>query len=175
MKILSRWKSSVFVMGIAAFLLAFTGSMSSASAASTFWWYKSKYSGGFITASPTTSNVWMESTITGAPTSIYQQWNWLSASAGVDGFHQLQNRGNGLCLMSDDASARNAVWMSECDSSKTGQFWGNNTSTVIESLYWFNTLRVSPESAAIYSSYALDDYNIYGISRETHSWTASHD
>ncbi|MFD3583273.1 hypothetical protein [Streptomyces sp. NPDC058683] len=104
--------------------------------------------------------------------SIYQQWNWLNPT--MDGMHQLQNRGNGLCLMTDNNSDRNAVWASECNSSKAGQFWENDLPSQIASHYWFDTLRVSPGSSAVYSSDNNDDYNHHGIPLETHYWNPSH-
>ncbi|GAA3574758.1 RICIN domain-containing protein [Streptomyces osmaniensis] len=49
-----------------------------------------------------------------------QQWDWVGSGHGS--YHQLKNRVTGKCLMTDNRTDTNAVWMSDCRDA-AGQWW----------------------------------------------------
>ncbi|WP_225836212.1 RICIN domain-containing protein [Streptomyces sp. NK08204] len=50
-----------------------------------------------------------------------QQWDWVGS--GHNGYLQLKNRETGRCLMTDNKTNTNAVWMSDCSTGAAGQWW----------------------------------------------------
>lgn len=103
-------------MGLSAFMLAITGALSPASAA-TYWWYSNTNgclgsSGGNALVLPCTSQT-------------TQDWYWGTESNQWQGhtMRRLVNRYTGACLTTDNATELNAVWMSPCGGGRSGQFW----------------------------------------------------
>lgn len=68
-----------------------------------------------------------------------QQWDWVGSGHGS--YHQLKNRVTGKCLMTDNNTNTNAVWMSDCRDA-AGQWWFYDTPS--ESL--FNQIGAAGES-----------------------------
>ncbi len=140
-----------------------------ASAATTYWTYQSQYNGNCLTAAAASDGVFT-TTCQGWQS---QDWDWIG-SANIYGQHQLKSRTRGLCLTTDAKSDRNAVWLSSCNGGQ-GQYWDNDFPPYLyaDGDFWLNSLRISPESDAVYTSDAQNDWNVYGIPYSTHHWNAN--
>lgn len=151
MKITSRPARLALTTGLAASLVAVSGSLTPASAAAVYWTFKSGQSGKCLTGS-STGKVWVAG-CTGGKT---QQWDWIG---GGRTYNELKNRATGTCLTTDWKTYNNAVWLSRCNSSRpASQLFGYGDGYIgaYDSLgdMWFYRLRTSPSgSAAVYSSH----------------------
>ncbi|WP_129843710.1 RICIN domain-containing protein [Streptomyces sp. RFCAC02] len=172
MNSLTRHRRSVIVAGLAALLLALSGTLSTASAATTYWTFKSSHNGRCLTGS-SSGAVWVASCNGGSS----QQWDWVGTGRSYLGqsYHMLKNRAAGECLMTDFKTDRNSVWLSACDGDEVGLWWSNDVPNQLDLYSSTNSLRVSPSgSDAVYTSDWLVDENAYGIPYSSHSWSRSH-
>jgi hypothetical protein len=173
---ISVWrKRSALGAGLAALFVAGSGALSAtpASAAATYWTFKSAYNGECLNGSATTAAVWT-APCNGGPS---QQWDWIGAVENWNGRYQkLQNRHSGECLMSDSESGggRNAVWQSNCNQNTTNLYWSFDGGNELSFPYVDNSLRVAASSSdAVYCSSPLWDA-ASDLPYLTHVWRGSH-
>lgn len=129
-------------------------------AAPAYWSFKNDQRGSCLTAganSGGTGKAYVAACTSGSS----QDWDWV----GSGEYKRLQSRSSGLCLMSDDNSNVNTVWISTC-SSNPGQYWhykydDNGNGFLYNKLGFYtygNGLRTSPSSAsAVYSVNVVGD------------------
>jgi hypothetical protein len=103
-------------------LVAGAGLMFPSSAqAATYWTFKNERFGTCLTAGDSGS----------AYATLCQGWNrqqWDWVGDGPGSYMQLKNRETGKCLVSDNKSDTNAVWMGTC-SAVNGQWWYYDAAT----------------------------------------------
>ncbi|MEJ3746876.1 RICIN domain-containing protein [Actinomycetes bacterium KLBMP 9797] len=169
-----RRKRFALAAGLAALFVAGSGALSpgTASAAATYWTFKSAHNGKCLNGSATTSAVWTAA-CNGGPS---QQWDWIGAVENWNGRYQkLRNRHSGECLMSDSESGggRNAVWQSNCNQNTTYLYWSFDGGRELSFPFVDNSLRVAESSSdAVYCSSPTWDYP--DIAYVTHVWHGSH-
>ncbi|MFD9001412.1 RICIN domain-containing protein [Streptomyces sp. NPDC059582] len=93
----------------------------SAQAAPTYWTFTNGRFSTCLTAGDTGTAF-----ATSCVGSTRQQWDWVSDGPGSS--QALKNRNTGLCLMTDNKTNTNAVWMSTCNGS-AGQWWYYDAAT----------------------------------------------
>lgn len=163
MKIVSRLARAALTTGLAASLLAGSGWFTPASAAPTYWTFKSKESGGCLIGS-STGKVWA-GTCNG---SASQQWDWIGTAPE---FNQLKNRATGNCLTTDWHTYNNALWQAPCNSGDAGQRYSYEENYIGAGIDFFWRLRTSPSgSVAVYNS----DITYAGIADKYYRWTGTH-
>lgn len=173
MNILSRGGRATVVAALATLLLAASGTVTQASAATTYWTFKSRYNGHCLTGSASTTAVWT-APCTGGPS---QQWYWYGTREvyGGESYRMLRNRHSGDCLMTDFESGggRNAVWQSSCSNQTSTREWTNDSPDLLQPPYVNNSLRVSPASNAVYTNDPLFSHS-NDIPYLAHTWSRSH-
>ncbi|MEU4212757.1 ricin-type beta-trefoil lectin domain protein [Streptomyces sp. NPDC026206] len=136
----------------------------SAQAAPTYWTFKNGQFGTCLTAGVTDAAY-----ATVCNGGSHQQWDWIGVSGD---YNQLKNRATGRCLMTDNKSALNKVWMSTCNSSATGQQWRYDAAAYkIQGLPGGRNdslLRTSRTKDAVYSTQDRTEDDAYYI------WKGSH-
>ncbi|MFJ5115280.1 hypothetical protein ACIQAD_32045 [Streptomyces sp. NPDC088551] len=107
-------------MGLSALMLAVSGALSPASAA-THWAYQNGNGGGPCLSSTSDGG---SATALSCANTIRQQWYWGSESNSWQGhtMKRLVNVATGACLTTDNKSEWNAVWLAPCGN-RSGQFW----------------------------------------------------
>ncbi|MET7483301.1 hypothetical protein [Streptomyces sp. NPDC005538] len=154
-------------VGLAALVLAVTGSMSTASA-TTYWVYKNSYEGNCLTASTVTDNVWSGS----CDQSVGTYWFWGSETwydvSTQRTYRRLVSRGTGDCLTTDQKTNTNAVWMSPCGGGNGYQFW-NADYDELRNLDG-DELRTSANGDAVYST----PWGQSGIELARWTWNGTH-
>ncbi|WP_329527208.1 RICIN domain-containing protein [Streptomyces sp. NBC_01462] len=137
----------------------------SAQAASTYWTFQNAHWQTCLTAGDSGTAY-----TTSCVGSTRQQWDWVGSSGN---FKQLKNRNTGLCLMTDNKTNTNAVWMSTCNGS-AGQWWYYEalTQSLFDDLGGDNDgfLRTSPtvKDAVYATDGGQEDLSYY-------QWTGTHD
>ena len=86
----------------------------SAQAATTYWQFENARFHTCLTAGDTGTAF-----ATSCVGSNRQQWDWIGS---FDGYSALRNRETNTCLMTDNKTSTNAVWMSDCTGAD-GQWW----------------------------------------------------
>jgi hypothetical protein len=163
MKISTRIRRLAATTGLATALLAASGWFTPASAAPTYWTFKSSESRECITGS-STGRVW----VAGCSGAGSQQWDWIGSDRE---WNKLKNRATGTCLTTDFRSYNNAVWLSSCSSSRpAGQLYSLSDGYL--GAYDFSyRLRTSPSgSGAVYQS----DIAYAGVADKYYKWAGSH-
>ncbi|MFF4902443.1 hypothetical protein [Streptomyces sp. NPDC001068] len=147
MKYLKALKVTLPVM-LATLMLSIAGSMSTASAATTYWTYEDRFEDNCLAASPITSNVWSDD-CSSTVIHVYD-WYWGNGFQTVDGvtYRALISRANDKCLTTDNKTSNNALWTSTCDG---GDQWWNGDFNNLRNLNG-NYLRTSGNGNAVYAS-----------------------
>ncbi|WP_129842937.1 ricin-type beta-trefoil lectin domain protein [Streptomyces sp. RFCAC02] len=159
MKMTLRRGRLALAAAFAALLLCVTGTMTTASAATTYWTFKNHANGKCLTAS-SSNKVWV-ATCTGGTS---QQWDFVGPNNDW-----LKNRATGRCMTTDMETHRNAVWTTTCSATYSPARWQYYSNSVFTYPYGDN-LRTSPSgSSAVYSVDAWDDAPL-----EYSEWTGSH-
>ncbi|MGW1728463.1 RICIN domain-containing protein [Streptomyces sp. NPDC002306] len=139
----------------------------SAQAAPTYWQFQNARFGTCLTAGDSGTAF-----ATSCVGSTRQQWDWVGDGPGD--YLELKNRNTGLCLVTDNRTGTNAVWMSTCDGA-SGQWWyynGENQSVI--NLLGHNAgclLRTSDVKDAVYAT----DPDQTGIGATYYRWAGTHD
>ncbi|WP_405991312.1 RICIN domain-containing protein [Streptomyces sp. NBC_00986] len=136
-----------------------------AQAAPTYWQFQNARYGTCLTAGDTGTAF-----ATSCVGSNRQQWDFV----GTGTYQELRNRETGTCLMTDNNTDTNAVWMSSCTGS-LGQLWSYNGATGfivgLLGLEFEEHLRTSTVQNAVYAT----DYPQSGIDSDTFIWWGTHD
>ncbi|WP_043677168.1 RICIN domain-containing protein [Streptomyces xylophagus] len=118
-----------------------------AQAAPTYWQFQNAGFGTCLTAGDTGTAF-----ATSCVGSNRQQWDWVGANGN---FAELRNRETGTCLMTDNKSSTNAVWMSSCTGA-AGQWWryAGDSGAIFDNLGAANEgfLRTSHTHNAVYAT-----------------------
>ncbi|MFJ4846290.1 MULTISPECIES: hypothetical protein [unclassified Streptomyces] len=159
-------------MGLAALMLAITGSMSTASATTTRWVYQNVYEGNCLTYSDTTSNVW-SGPCSGSTVAWYWGDSYTDYITRVT-YRQLKTwyRNDERCLTTDFKTDTNAVWTSPCNGIyDSGQMWnGDNNELTVGGGLSPNYLRTSGNGDAVYST----PWGQSGIELDRWEWNGTH-
>ncbi|MGW0768422.1 RICIN domain-containing protein [Streptomyces sp. NPDC002676] len=132
--------------------------------AATYWTFQNERFGTCLTAGDAGSAY-----ATTCQGSNRQKWDWVGT--GHNGYHQLKNAETGKCLMTDDKTQTNAVWMSDCGTGAAGQWWYYDGSSkvlfnelgLVDDFY----LRTSDVKDAVYST------NINQVSSSYYHWSGT--
>ncbi|MEU6347404.1 hypothetical protein ABZ883_41475 [Streptomyces sp. NPDC046977] len=110
-------------LALAAFTLAVTGSLSTASA-TTYWSFRNGHMDACLVTSPSTDSVWWDTCNDSLATRNYY-YGQEAYDADGHTMRRLVSRANGDCLTTALGSNTNAVWMALCGSDPN-QFWTND-------------------------------------------------
>ncbi|MGW6600916.1 hypothetical protein [Streptomyces sp. NPDC055036] len=138
-------------LGLSALMLAVSGALTPASAA-THWSYASGHTSMCLSAMTNGDKV---TTFDCNPRNNQQRWYWGSESNSWQGhtMKRLVNVATGACLTTDDKTELNGVWLAPCGN-RSGQFWtaddkriqNQNGNFLTNDSYYLHTVREYTDS-----------------------------